>query len=179
MAITQEIFEAFLKCHTKAHLIGHGVTVDQLAIDQPLKALDDAYRVRGSDGLRAAATDGQLYIGTPSVHAIRRQLYTLITDCSVATATLRAELHGLRLVRATGCSDYIPFRFLYNEKVSNTDRLLLAFDAFVFSKAVGIDLHYGEFIHGREQRTTKVSLPPLYKTLRTILTAIRLGVHEP
>ena len=82
MAITQEIFEAFLKCHTKAHLIGHGVAVDQSAIDSPLKELDDTYRRRGSDELRAVVADGQLYTGTPSVQAIRRRLYALIADCS-------------------------------------------------------------------------------------------------
>jgi hypothetical protein len=42
MAITQEVFEAFLKCRTKAHLIGHGVAVDESAINSPLKELDDA-----------------------------------------------------------------------------------------------------------------------------------------
>jgi predicted RecB family nuclease len=175
MAITQEIFEAFLKCHTKAHLIGHGVAVDQSAIDSPLKELDDTYRHRGSDELRAVVADGQLYIGTPSVQAIRRRLYALIADCSLSTPNLKAELHGLRLVRGTGSADgndYIPFRFLYNEKISNTDRLLLAFDAFVFSQAVGIDPRHGEFIHGREQRTAKVPLTPLYNKVRAVLTAI-------
>ncbi len=100
MAIMQEIFEAFLKCHTKAHLIGHGVGVDQSAIDPPLKELDDTYRHRGSDELRAAVANGQLYIGTPSVKAIKRRLYALIADCSLSTPNLKAELHGLRLVRA-------------------------------------------------------------------------------
>jgi hypothetical protein len=92
----------FLKCHTKAHLIGHGVAVDQSAIDPPLKKLDDTYRHGGSNELRAVMADGQLYIGTPSVQAIRRRIYALITDCSLSTPNLEAELHGLRLVRGTG-----------------------------------------------------------------------------
>ena len=102
-------------------------------------------------------------------------VYALITDCSLSTPNLKAELHGLRLVRGTGRAngnDYIPLRFLYNEKISNTDRLLLAFDAFVFSQAVGIDPRHGEFIHGREQRTAKVPLTPLYNKVRAALTAI-------
>lgn len=174
MAITQEVFEAFLKCRTKAHLIGNGVAVDESAVNSPLKELDDAYRHRGADELRAAVADDQLYIGTPSVQAIRRRLYALITDCSLSTPNLKAELHGLRLVRtgrADG-NDYTPFRFLYNEKISTIDRLLLAFDAFVFSQALGIDPCHGEFIHGRERQTAKVLLTPLYNRVRTALTAI-------
>ncbi|MGD0134014.1 MAG: Dna2/Cas4 domain-containing protein, partial [Bryobacteraceae bacterium] len=96
-------------------------------------------------------------------------------NCSLSTPNLKAELHGLRLVRGTGRADgndYIPFRFLYNEKISNTDRLLLAFDAFVFSQAVGIEPSHGEFIHGRERRTAKVLLTPLYSKVRAALSAI-------
>ncbi|MGA2901386.1 MAG: hypothetical protein ABSF40_14235 [Candidatus Acidiferrales bacterium] len=81
MAITQEIFEAFLKCHTKAHLIGHGVAVDQSVIDPLLKEPDDTYRHCGSDELRTAVAEGQLYTGTLSVQAIKRRLYALITNC--------------------------------------------------------------------------------------------------
>jgi predicted RecB family nuclease len=175
MAITQEIFEAFLKCHTKAHLIGHGVAIDQSAIYPPLKELNDTYRNRGLDELRVGVADSQLYIGTPSMQKIKRRLYALIADCSLSAPNLKAELHGLRLVRGTGRADgndYIPFRFLYNEKISNTDRLLLAFDAFVFSQAIGIDPRHGEFIHGREHRTAKVLLTPLYNKVRAALTAI-------
>jgi hypothetical protein len=174
MAITQEIFEAFLKCHTKAHLIGHGVA-DQSVIDPPLKELDDTYRHRGSCELRAVVADGQLYIGTPSMQAVKRRLYALITDCSLPTPNLKAKLHGLRLVHRTGRAggnDYIPFRFLYSEKISNTDRLLLAYDAFVFSQAVGTDPRHGEFIHGREKRTARVLLTSLYNKVRAALTAI-------
>jgi hypothetical protein len=58
MTITLEIFEAFLKCRTKAHLIGHGVAVDHSAIDPPLKELDDTYRHRGSDELWPVFLDG-------------------------------------------------------------------------------------------------------------------------
>jgi hypothetical protein len=43
-----------------------------------------------------------VYLGTPPVGAIRRQIYSLIADCSLSTASLKAELHGLRLVRGTG-----------------------------------------------------------------------------
>jgi predicted RecB family nuclease len=175
MVITQEVFEAFLKCHTKAHLIGHGVPVEESAINVPLKELDEIYRQHGSLELKAAVADGQLYVGTPPVQAIRRRMYTLIADCSLSTPNLKAELHGLRLVRGTGRADrgdYTPFRFLHNEKIANTDRLLLAFDAFVFSQVFGINPRCGEFIHGRERRTTKVPLTVLYKKVRSTLTAI-------
>src|ERR1700730_525269 len=110
MLITQEIFEAFLKCRTKSHLIGHGVTIEGSAANLPQEPLEEVFRRDASVRLRANVAEGQVYLGTPPVGAIKRQLYILIADCSLSTASLKAELHGLRLVRGTGRtqSGYTP-----------------------------------------------------------------------
>ena len=175
MLITQEIFEAFLKCRTKSHLIGHGVTIEGAAANLPQEPLEEVFRRDASVRLRANVAEGQVYLGTPPVGAIRRQIYSLIADCSLSTASLKAELHGLRLVRGTGRTDqsgYTPLRFLSNERLSITDRLLLAFDALVFSRFVGISPRFGEFIHGQDCRTTRVPLTALYDKVESVLTAI-------
>jgi hypothetical protein len=44
MLITQEIFEAFLKCRTKSHLIGHGVSIEGAAANLPQEALEEVFR---------------------------------------------------------------------------------------------------------------------------------------
>jgi hypothetical protein len=102
MLITQEIFEAFLKCRTKSHLIGHGVAIEGAAANLPQNLLEEVFRRDAWVRLRASVAEGEVHLGTPPVGAIRRQIYSLIADCSLSTASLKAELHGLRLVRGTG-----------------------------------------------------------------------------
>lgn len=68
--------------------------------------------------------------------------------------------------------DWIPFRFVFTEKVSLTDKLLLAFDAFVFSQITGSTRGFGEIIHGRQYRTKKIALTALYAKVRSLLTRI-------
>ncbi|MGA2715324.1 MAG: patatin-like phospholipase family protein [Bryobacteraceae bacterium] len=80
MVITQEIFEAFLKCHTKSHLIGRSGATEESAIDLPLKGLEEIYRHNGSVELRAVVADGQLHVGTPPMQAIKRRIHSLIAD---------------------------------------------------------------------------------------------------
>jgi predicted RecB family nuclease len=175
MLITQEIFEAFLKCHTKSHLISLGAPVEGAAPTLPREQLEEVFRRDAVIRLRSGIAEGELYVGTPPMEAIRRRTYRLITDCGLSTANLKSDLHGLRLTRGpagAGKSSYAPLRFLSNEKLSIADRQLLAFDALVFSRAVGIKPRFGEFIHGRDCRTTRVQLAPLYDKVESALAAI-------
>jgi hypothetical protein len=62
-----------------------------------------------------------------------------------------------------GRSAYIPTRFVSAERNASVDKLLLAFDASVFSQAYGVARpRVGKLIHGREHATTTVPLAPLY-----------------
>jgi hypothetical protein len=92
MLITQEIFEAFLKCRTKSHLIGHSVAIEGAARNLPQEPLEEVFRHDASVRLRANVAEGQVYLGTPPVGAIRQHIYSLIADCSLSTASLKAEI---------------------------------------------------------------------------------------
>jgi len=127
--------------------------------------------------------DGQLYVGTPAVEAVQQQQYRVILDCTLQTPDLHAHVHGLELVRSprTKCrSAYVPIRLVSTERISTADKLLLAFDAFVFSQACGIPPpRLGKLIHGREYATTSVPLTPLYTKVQSILTAISVQQTSP
>ncbi len=144
---------------------------------------DQLYQRNGLSRLRARVLDGQLYVGTPAVEAIQQQQYRVILDCTLQTSDLRAHLHGLELVRSPrtkGRSVYAPIRLVSTERISTADKLLLAFDAFVFSQACGIPPpRLGKLIHGPEFATTTVPLTPLYTKVRSILTAISVPQSSP
>ena len=176
MTITQAIFAAFTQCRTKSHLSSHSAFVAQNAPGQARQQWDQLYQRNGSSRLRARLLDGQLYVGTPAVEAIQQQQYRVILDCMLQASDLRAHVHGLELVRSPrskGRSTYVPIRFVSTERISTADKLLLTFDALVFSQTCGITPpRLGKLIHGREYTTTTVPLAPLYTKVQSILTAI-------
>ena len=157
MTITQAIFAAFTQCRTKSHLSSHSAAVAENALGQARQHSDQLYQRDGASRLRARVLDGQLYVGTPTVEAIQQQKYRVVLDCTIQTSDLSAHVHGLELVRSPRTKSriaYVPIRFVSTERISTADKLLLAFDASVFSQACGITPpRLGKIIHGREYTT--------------------------
>ena len=68
-------------------------------------------------------------------------------DC----CALESEIHALRCMPVDGrqeLSEFIPIRFVFTNKLSEDDKLLLAFDAFALSRFLGFEISLGNIIHG-------------------------------
>jgi len=57
-------------------------------------------------------------------------------------------------------------------KLINDDKLLLRFDAFVLSNALGCEIYTGKIIHGHSHARCRVTASPLYGEVRKHITAI-------
>src|SRR5262249_36835702 len=158
MLITQQIFEAFLNCPTKSYLTGTAAFSENQAACQ--QELEQIYVRSGWSRLCDGIPADQVVIGASAVEIIRERRSVLIVDCAFLTSDLGARLHGIETVRPAANAQvrYVPIRFVSREKVSSTDKLLLAFDAFVLSQVSGSRPDRGKLIHGRGYTTTSVSL---------------------
>jgi predicted RecB family nuclease len=184
MRITPETFEALLQCPTKAYSIYHGVPAEGRAITQLVKDYQEAVHRNISARLRGTVSSDQLYIGTPSVEALRQRRYSMALDCGFETSSIQAQVHGinLKIGKDGDGNTCVPIRFCSGEKISNIDKLLLAFDAFAFSQATGMTPRTGELISGKQLRRIRVVLTPLYVKVRSILeaaTALLMSSSEP
>jgi len=68
---------------------------------------------------------------------------------------------------------------VFTERLSVVDRMLLAFDAFVFSQVYGTVPAAGEIIHGREYRREQVPLAAIYRRVTAILEKISEQLAKP
>ncbi len=176
MVITQEIFEAFLQCPTKSYLSSHADVEAETEIGRGRQQWEELFRHTGSSSVRIPVPDNQAYVGTNAGEAIRQQQCCVMPDRTLQASDLSAHVRGLELVRSARTNNlgtYVPIRFVSAERISTADRLLLAFDASVFSHTRGIKPpRLGKLIHGRECVTTTVPLTPLYAKVKSVLTAI-------
>ena len=101
MVITQEIFEAFLHCPTKSHLFCRPDVPDATP-SQERRSEEESFLQSGSARLRASVPDHEVYTGTPTAETIKRKIYRMILGYTALASDLRAHLHGLELVHATG-----------------------------------------------------------------------------
>ena len=175
MSITQEIFEAFLKCPTKAYLRSSSAAPTDPALDQSQQRLQEEFKQNGWAKLRSTIPADEVYEGTPALRVLKQGLRRLVLDCTVTGPEARARIHGLILAPLETDTDhrvYIPFRFVLNEKISTSDKLLLAFDALALSHAAGKTPRLGRLFHGREYARVTVPLTALYGKLRSIVASI-------
>ncbi len=146
MEITQQIFEAFLKCPTRSYLSSDASVVIESSVAWP-QELEQIFVLNGCSRLCASIPADRVFVGTPAVEAIREQRDGLIIDCALLTSGLRTRLHGLEIVRA-------------------------AAKAQVLSQVFGCRPDRGKLIHGRAYTTTAVSLAALYARIKSVIKAI-------
>jgi predicted RecB family nuclease len=182
MVITQEIFEAFLRCPTKSYLYSHGPIPTASALTNSRQQLQVAFLRDGVSGISRKIPAADLFVGTPVANAVKQRAHRVILDCIITTPALRSRLHGMELTRSskrTGHNSYVPLRFVPNEKISGVDKLVLAFDAFALSHLSGGKPQCGKVIHGTDFKTTTVPLTTHYGKLQTIIASIGTQNNSP
>jgi hypothetical protein len=80
MQITEEIFEAFLKCKTKSYLKFNGIVGVTSEFSQSQGYLREEYKQTCREQLSCAVRDGQWNVGTPDLQSLENGRYRLILD---------------------------------------------------------------------------------------------------
>jgi len=172
MQITEETFEAFLKCNTKSYLKFNGVVGIPSEFSQSQCYLLEEYKRTCRERRCSAVRDGQWHAGTPDLQSLENGRYGLIFDYTVTLPEIHARLDALEQIPTASdgpsCT-YIPIRFVPREKVSTYDKLLLAFDAFAFSQVRGKTPHVGRIIHGCQCTPLTVRLTDLLRRVQFLL----------
>jgi hypothetical protein len=92
---------------------------------------------------------------------------------------LESRLHALDGVVSEGRgkpAQFIPIRFIFRNKLTRDDRLLVAFDALVLSGFVGREVSLGKIIHGDDHCTLKVKTAALLGEVRKLAAKMADGV---
>ena len=84
---------------------------------------------------------------------------------------LESRLHAIERVVSEGRgkpAKFVPIRFIFRNKLTRDDRLLLAFDALLLSELLGREVILGKIIHGDEHATLKVKTAGLLGGVRKL-----------
>lgn len=99
-----------------------------------------------------------------------------------ALHSLAAGLHAVERVPSAGRgkpAQFIPIRFIFSNKLTKDDRLLLAFDAFVLSKALVREISVGQIVHGKDHATLKGRTAAMAGEVRKRLKQIVALISNP
>lgn len=172
MPVTEEQFQAFLHCETKAYLKSTGTVTAQHEFTDWRRRTEEEFKQKCLSQLRAEVWDEGCFAGTPSPNELKSKKYHLVIDCVLQAQEFQARTYVLERVDAAEkikLSHHIPIRFIPTEKITSFDKLLLAYDGLALSAACGEKPPFGKIIHGSNQSVTKVKLPDLMDKAKAIL----------
>ena len=134
----------------------------RFAVDVPVQI-----ELRSSRGHEAQTSSSPSAI--PNAKGIDQSLLT-----SAATS-VECRLHTVERIPSEGrgkAAQFVPIRFIFRNKLTTDDKLLLAFDAFVLSEMLGRQVSLGKIIHGDDHATLKVKTSALAGEVRKRLDKI-------
>jgi predicted RecB family nuclease len=158
--ITPSLLDAFLKCPTKCFLLGRSEIPTGNAYAEWLEAQREANRTRNVERLKERIAASEL-VGTGcDLKNIKEGRWRLALDVRVETDQLQWRLHAVE--RNSSASDkpqgVVPMRFVLGNHASSRDKLMLAFDAFAISEAIGETVAVGRIICGESRDSIRIRL---------------------
>ena len=166
------LFEAPLKCPTKCWLRATGESSADNAYAAWVKEQNDSYRTTETVRLTEQFANNEV-AHSPAMENVMAAKWRLASSLAVRaqmnSCVLESDLHAIERVPADDQgkpADFIPIRFFFTNKLGNEDKLMLAFDVFVLSAALGREIGVGKIIHGDDHATLKAKTSALTGEVR-------------
>src|SRR5439155_6060006 len=160
MKITNQLFDAFVRCKFKLHLLatGHkGVTAEYGIL---LEDLDRKYREGAILRFQQQFNANQIINNPASILDAQTRGPELMLDVVLTNDQFSVDAVVLNKISDDGCfgrPEYAPMLFFQREKINRWDKLLISFNALVLSDVLGDLPGFGIIIHGRSKKTSRVN----------------------
>jgi predicted RecB family nuclease len=176
MTITHRLFEAHVKCPMKCWL--RSINEPTLSNRSNLSAEwidnhNESYRARSLERL-IRETPAEKYVVAVRFENIMSAKWQFAFDVEAQTSNLEVRLHAFERVPAGRgkATQFIPLRFAFANKLTQDDKLFVAFDAFVLSATIGRDISLGKIIYGDQHSTSTIRVSALAGEVRRRITKI-------
>jgi predicted RecB family nuclease len=209
MRITSQLFDAFLKCSTKCHLRSLGESGSGNEYAEWVCGRDESYQHDAAQALQEAVPETERVVAPPATESLKAAKWTLAVDLVAQTPDrgadshvrefggneetpeldgpgseqlLESRLHAVERVPSEGRgkpAQFISIRFVFRNKLTKDDRLLLAFDALVLSQALAREISLGKIIHGDDHATLKVKTSALTGEVRKRVHKLAVLLFNP
>ena len=185
MNITPALFEAYLKCPTKCWLRANAESSSGGPYPEWVKAQNDSYRLIGTQRWAAKFLNDEVVL-SPDMADFKVSRWRFASSLAVQgrmdCCALESEIHALERMPAEDLqklSEFIPMRFVFTNKLSEDDKLVLAFDTFVLSRSLGFEFRVGKIIHGDDYIALNVKTSVRTREVQKCLEAIAMLLSNP
>jgi predicted RecB family nuclease len=182
MNITSAIFEAYLKCPTKCFLRAHGEAGTGNLYADWVRTETESYKNTGLVRLSEGFACDEIATGLTGAIDVKTAKWRLAVDLTAHAPGIDTRLHSVERIPSPGRGKsgvFIPIRFIFPNKLTTDDKLLLGFDAFALSSVLGRTVDTGKIIHGEDRTVSKVKVSGLRsrigKAIEKLTTLLATG----
>lgn len=171
MIITSDLFEANLKCPTKCFLLSVREVGAKNTYTNWIKTQGESHRREGLKHLIEGVPCGEYSISPHEMEHLKTAKLRFAVSLVAHTEDTESCIHAVERLPSLGRGKpavFIPIRFIFTNKLSRDDRLLLAFDALTLSGFIGRNVGLGKIIHGDDFVTQKVKTSVLASEVRKL-----------
>jgi predicted RecB family nuclease len=173
--ITDRTFGDHLHCGRKAFLKAAGTPGEPHDIERVRTDLDGDYRRRALGDYLARYDERDIVRSPPSLEAAVAAGPRIIIDATTTAGSIQSQIQLMERVEHRGGearASYVPVMFVRNDKVTQRDKLLLAFQAHVLTPVLGAPPTEARIVHGEEYRTLRVRIESLVGRVRGLIERI-------
>jgi predicted RecB family nuclease len=169
MKITASLFDAGLKCLTKCFLRSLGEAGTGNAYAEWVRTKSVFHRREGIKRLMARAAHDEYIGGLSGTENLKTAEWRFAMDFVASSKNLESNIHALERIPSEGhgrSAQFTPIRFIFFNKLTRDDKLLLAFDALILSEMLNLKVSLGRIIHGDSYTMSKVKTSALVTEVR-------------
>ncbi|HUY92234.1 MAG TPA: TM0106 family RecB-like putative nuclease [Pirellulales bacterium] len=172
--ISNEVFVSFITCRRKAFIKQTGQVGEEADIERVQLQLDKKYLGSGLDRFLAQQAVSEILRDPPSLEIAIQSRVRFVVGATALVGNLCSRLDLLERLDdgEKNAAMYAPVLFVRSNKVTKSDRLLLAFQALTFSHVHGAVPVVGKIIFGGEFRLVRVRLASLVDDVRRMVALI-------
>jgi len=174
--------EAFLKCPTKCYLRSREEVETGNAYANWVRTQGDIFRSKGIKRLVSGVAPEKCAVGAPTIETGRSAQWELATDFVVRSENLQCFCHAVERSPPTGrgrAAQFIPIRFVFTNKLTRDDKLLLAFNTFVVSKSLHREVALGRIVYGDDYTTMNVKTSALRGEVEKLTDKVSALISSP
>jgi len=175
MIVSSALFDAYLECPTKCWLRSRAEPSAGNVYAEWAHLQNETYYEDGLKRLLAMFPESERVITPPISKHGKDAAWRLAIDVRLQTNGLETRLQAVERIPSEGRGStvqFIPYRFHFINKLAKNNKLSLAFDALVLSKAIGCVISHGKIIHGDDYATAKVPLSSLTSEVQKRITYV-------
>jgi predicted RecB family nuclease len=170
-SVTSRLFEAYLACPTKCYLqsIGEITANNEFAVWNETRS--ETYRCEAVQRL----TTGhhlELALEAPETGHWKNVSWRFVLNFKARAENMDASLQVVQRISTEGTnrsSQFVPIRFVPQNKLSRSDKVMAGFDAYVLSKVSGVKVGLVKIIHGDKGSVFKLKTNSLSRVVHNTI----------